>query len=102
MICFTLLMMFNQIYHSTLLAAEAYSSPSIIMSHGKGDDRFMVDDYREADGSGRVIKRVQGQADCDALGDGLVFNDAPWALVDRFWNFHVFTKMAVWCQYVHA
>ena len=48
MICFTLLMMFNQIYHSTLLAAEAYSSPSIIMSHGKGDDRFIVDDYREA------------------------------------------------------
>ena len=48
MICFTLLMMFNQIYHSTLLAAEAYSSPSIIMSHGKGEDRFMVDDYREA------------------------------------------------------
>ena len=48
MICFTLLMMFNQVYHSTLLAAEAYSSPSIIMSHGKGDDRLIVDDYREA------------------------------------------------------
>ena len=48
MICFTLLMMFNQVYHSTLLAAEAYSSPSIIMSHGKGEDRLIVDDYREA------------------------------------------------------
>ena len=48
MLCFTLLIMFNQVYHSTLLAAEAYSSPSIIMSHGKGDDRLIVDDYREA------------------------------------------------------
>lgn len=48
MLCFTLLLLFNQVYHSTLLAAEAYSSPSIIMSHGKGDDRLIVDDYREA------------------------------------------------------
>ena len=48
MMCFALVMMFNQIYHSTLLASEAYSSPSIIMSHGKGDNRIIVDDYREA------------------------------------------------------
>lgn len=48
MICFTLIMMFNQIYHSTLLAADAYSSPSIIMSHGRGEGRIIVDDYREA------------------------------------------------------
>jgi len=48
MLCFTLLLMFNQIYHSTLLAAEAYSSPSIIMSHGSGDNRLIIDDYREA------------------------------------------------------
>ena len=47
-LCFTLLLMFNQIYHSTLLAAEAYSSPSIIMSHGRGENRIIVDDYREA------------------------------------------------------
>ena len=46
--CFILMMMFNQIYHSTLLAADAYSSPSIIMSHGRGENRIIVDDYREA------------------------------------------------------
>jgi dolichyl-diphosphooligosaccharide--protein glycosyltransferase len=32
-----------------LLAAEAYSSPSIIMSHKTGDgQRIIIDDYREA------------------------------------------------------
>jgi dolichyl-diphosphooligosaccharide--protein glycosyltransferase len=45
---FMLLILCNQIYHSTLLAAEAYSSPSIIMSHKNGDDRIIIDDYREA------------------------------------------------------
>jgi len=39
----------NQIFHSTLLAADAYSSPSIIMSHKTRDDsRLIIDDYREA------------------------------------------------------
>jgi len=45
---FVLLILCNQIYHSTLLAAEAYSSPSIIMSHRTQDGRVIVDDYREA------------------------------------------------------
>lgn len=45
---FVLLILCNQIYHSTLLAAEAYSSPSIIMSHRTQDGRVIIDDYREA------------------------------------------------------
>jgi len=39
----------GQIYHSTILAADAYSSPSIIMSHKMEDgSRYIIDDYREA------------------------------------------------------
>lgn len=39
----------HQIYHSTILAADAYSSPSIIMAHKMHDGgRLIVDDYREA------------------------------------------------------
>ena len=49
MITVTLFILFNQVYHSTLLAAEAYSSPSIIMAHKMNDgSRLIVDDYREA------------------------------------------------------
>jgi len=49
-ITFLMLIMCNQVYHSTLLAAEAYSSPSIIMAHRteSGEGRMIVDDYREA------------------------------------------------------
>jgi dolichyl-diphosphooligosaccharide--protein glycosyltransferase len=48
-ITFMLIVLSNQIYHSTLLAAEAYSSPSIIMSHKNNDgQRIIIDDYREA------------------------------------------------------
>lgn len=37
------------IYHSTMLASEAYSSPSIIMSGRRQDgSRYIIDDYREA------------------------------------------------------
>lgn len=39
----------SYIYHSTLLGAEAYSSPSIIMSGRRQDgSRYIIDDYREA------------------------------------------------------
>jgi dolichyl-diphosphooligosaccharide--protein glycosyltransferase len=39
----------GQVYHSTILAADAYSSPSIIMSHKMEDgSRLIIDDYREA------------------------------------------------------
>ena len=46
---FLVLILCNQVYHSTLLAAEAYSSPSIIMSHRThNDERLIIDDYRES------------------------------------------------------
>lgn len=39
----------RQVFHSTILAADAYSSPSIIMSHKLEDgSRMIIDDYREA------------------------------------------------------
>jgi dolichyl-diphosphooligosaccharide--protein glycosyltransferase len=39
----------NYVYHSTMLASEAYSSPSIIMSGRRNDGtRYIIDDYREA------------------------------------------------------
>lgn len=37
------------VYHSTWTAAEAYSSPSIIMDSRRNDGtRLIIDDYREA------------------------------------------------------
>ena len=51
-----------------------FASPVLLLTAAKATHLIVVDDYREADGSGRVIKRVQGQADCDLLGDGLVFS----------------------------
>jgi dolichyl-diphosphooligosaccharide---protein glycosyltransferase len=37
------------VYHSTWIAAEAYSSPSIIMDSRRNDGtRLIIDDYREA------------------------------------------------------
>lgn len=37
------------LYHSTNLASEAYSSPSIILSGRKSDGtRYIIDDFREA------------------------------------------------------
>lgn len=46
---FVLWTLSNTIFHSNTLAAEAYSSPSIIMSSRRHDgSRFIIDDYREA------------------------------------------------------
>ena len=48
-IVFMLFTLKNYIYHSTMLASEAYSSPSIIMSGRRNDGtRYIIDDYREA------------------------------------------------------
>lgn len=39
----------SYVYHSTFLAAEAYSSPSIILeSKMKDGSRIIIDDFREA------------------------------------------------------
>jgi dolichyl-diphosphooligosaccharide--protein glycosyltransferase len=39
----------SYIYHSTYMAAEAYSSPSIILASRRNDgSRVIIDDFREA------------------------------------------------------
>lgn len=46
---FVYLTLQQYIFHSTMLASEAYSSPSIIMSGRRGDgSKYIIDDYREA------------------------------------------------------
>ena len=48
-VVFILFTLQNYVYHSTMLASEAYSSPSIIMSGRRNDGtRYIIDDYREA------------------------------------------------------
>jgi len=48
-IIFLISTMQGYVYHSTMLASEAYSSPSIILSGRKHDGtRYIIDDFREA------------------------------------------------------
>ena len=48
-VVFILFTLSNYIYHANMLASEAYSSPSIIMSSRRQDgSRYIIDDYREA------------------------------------------------------
>jgi dolichyl-diphosphooligosaccharide--protein glycosyltransferase len=46
---FLVFILSSYIYHSTFIAAEAYSSPSIILASKKNDgSRVIIDDFREA------------------------------------------------------
>jgi len=46
---FLFMLMCNQVYHSNIIAAESYASPSIIMAtRNQMGERVIVDDYREA------------------------------------------------------
>lgn len=48
-IIFMVVTLQSYIYHSTMLASEAYSSPSIILSGRRNDgSRYIIDDFREA------------------------------------------------------
>jgi dolichyl-diphosphooligosaccharide--protein glycosyltransferase len=48
-IIFLISTMQGYVYHSTMLASEAYSSPSIILSGRRHDGtRYIIDDFREA------------------------------------------------------
>ena len=48
-ILFLIWFLSTYIYHSTYMAAEAYSSPSIILSSRRNDgSRVIIDDFREA------------------------------------------------------
>lgn len=98
LITFVLLMMSNQIFHSTLLAAEAYSSPSIIMSNKLPDGtRMIVDDYREAyywlkmntDQDARIMSwwdygyQVTGMANRTTIVDNNTWNNTHIATVGK-------------------
>lgn len=41
-------LLFYYLVHSTWTGAEAYSSPSVILSTRRGGTRIIIDDYREA------------------------------------------------------
>lgn len=48
-IIFIVVTLQSYVYHSTMLASEAYSSPSIILSGRRNDGtRYIIDDFREA------------------------------------------------------
>jgi len=48
-ISFIVFLLTSYIYHSTYVAAEAYSSPSIILSSRRQDgSKVIIDDFREA------------------------------------------------------
>ena len=46
---FMIFFLSNFVFHSNMLASEAYSSPSIILSGRRNDgSRYIIDDFREA------------------------------------------------------
>jgi dolichyl-diphosphooligosaccharide--protein glycosyltransferase len=48
-VIFIVVTLTSYVYHSTMLASEAYSSPSIILSGRRNDgSRYIIDDFREA------------------------------------------------------
>jgi len=48
-ISFIVYILSSYVYHSTYIAAEAYSSPSIILASKRNDgSRVIIDDFREA------------------------------------------------------
>ena len=96
--CFILLILSQQVYHSTLLAGEAYASPSIIMSsRGRDGSRHIVDDYREAyswlrhntEPDARILSwwdygyQITGMANRTVLVDNNTWNNTHIATVGR-------------------
>ena len=52
-----------------------FATSMLLYAAAKATILTVVDDYRESDGSGRRIQRVQNQSDCDdILGSGFEFN----------------------------
>lgn len=94
---FLTLILCNQVYHSTLLAAEAYSSPSIIMSHRTEQGRVIIDDYREAyywmkqntDADAKIMSwwdygyQITGMANRTVLIDNNTWNNTHIATVGK-------------------
>ena len=52
-----------------------FATSMLLYAAAKATILTVVDDYRESDGSGRRIQRVQNQSDCDdLLGSGFEFS----------------------------
>ena len=52
-----------------------FATSMLLYAVAKSSNLNVVDDYREPDGSGRIIQRVQSQSDCDNLfGSGFEFS----------------------------
>jgi dolichyl-diphosphooligosaccharide--protein glycosyltransferase len=96
--CFLFLILSQQVYHSTLLAGEAYSSPSIIMAtRGENGRRHIIDDYREAyvwlkqntEPDARILSwwdygyQITGMANRTVLVDNNTWNNTHIATVGR-------------------
>lgn len=92
------MLMCNQVYHSTVIAAESYSSPSIIMAtRNSMGDRIIVDDYREAyywlkqntEKDARILSwwdygyQITGMANRTVLVDNNTWNNTHIATVGR-------------------
>ena len=88
----------NYVFHSTWIAAEAYSSPSIILaSRGKNGQKFLIDDYREAydwlrqntDPSAKIMSwwdygyQITGMANRTVLVDNNTWNNTHIATVGK-------------------
>ena len=88
----------NYVFHSTWIAAEAYSSPSIILaSRGKDGHKVLIDDYREAydwlrqntDPSAKIMSwwdygyQITGMANRTVLVDNNTWNNTHIATVGK-------------------
>lgn len=86
------------VFHSTWVAAEAYSSPSIIMaSRGPNGEKVLIDDYREAydwirqntDPAAKIMSwwdygyQITGMANRTVLADGNTWNNTHIATIGK-------------------
>eukprot|EP00343_Euplotes_focardii_P006797 CAMPEP_0205822716 /NCGR_PEP_ID=MMETSP0206-20130828/13700_1 /ASSEMBLY_ACC=CAM_ASM_000279 /TAXON_ID=36767 /ORGANISM="Euplotes focardii, Strain TN1" /LENGTH=411 /DNA_ID=CAMNT_0053119225 /DNA_START=1012 /DNA_END=2247 /DNA_ORIENTATION=+ len=86
------------VFHSTWVAAEAYSSPSIILaSRGRNGEKVLIDDYREAydwirlntDPSDKIMSwwdygyQITGMANRTVLADGNTWNNTHIATIGK-------------------
>ncbi|CAI2387653.1 unnamed protein product [Moneuplotes crassus] len=86
------------VFHSTYISAEAYSSPSIIMSaRRENGEKFLIDDYREAydwirqntDPADKIMSwwdygyQITGMANRTVLADGNTWNNTHIATIGK-------------------
>ena len=92
------LILAKYVFHSTWMAAEAYSSPSIILaSRTQSGDKVLIDDYREAydwirqntDPADKIMSwwdygyQITGMANRTVLADGNTWNNTHIATIGK-------------------